>query len=181
MNKLVGEIHPKQFSKRQKAGVYLMGGGGMLLVISLRELLEIPKIEGVGLHLGVLTIAAVLTIVLHEGLHGLFLWIFSKKVQFGATLKSSYGPIFYATSRGSLIPRIKFQTTMLAPQILTILPLLALALATLPDTLANGLLVVAALNLGGSCIDIWGFFLLQKYPRTVLVEDTEDGCKIYEN
>lgn len=162
--------------KKQVVGVYLIGASLVGLSWSLWwEHLDIPYgFAGIGLLIGVV----VVTIVLHEGLHGLLFRLWSEKVKFGCRT-TVFGPVFYATSPGSFFTRNQMVLIALAPQALTILALIGLYTTTV-EWVQFVFASAAALNLCGGCGDIATILLLSKYPRTVLVEDKLDGVAIYE-
>lgn len=179
---LIEEIDTAKWPRRKKIGLLLLCGGLLLSVMDLGEYLGVPKAKEVGTLQSVLSLVVVIApvIILHEGLHGLFFWLFTGKTKFGAKLWSSLGPVFYASSPGSLIPRARIQIVALAPQALTILLFSTAVLVSMPAVVSHSLLLAAALNLGGGGLDIYFTWSLRKYPRTVLVEDLKTGCKIYE-
>lgn len=177
---LVEEFTLKNLSKRKKIGVILLGIFGMFLIINLGEFLGILKVGMNPQYFLAVLIAFIVTVVIHEGLHGLFFYIFSGKVKFGAKLRGGMGPAFFATSPGSLIPKRRFQLVALAPQILTICLVPTLFLIPYPSMLSNILVLTMALNFGGGCLDIYIALWSRKFPRSFLFEDIRDGLKIYE-
>ena len=181
---LVEDWKLKSLPRRKRIGIQMLGMSGMLGVIVLGEYLFRVDVQAATdsfvLWAVVLIIVFVVTVVLHEGLHGLFFWLFSHKVRFGAQLWSLMGPTFWASSPGSLFPRAKFQTIALAPQLLTILLFLILALVPLSNIVTYALILTAAFNLGGGCLDIYAAILLCKYPRSLFIEDARDGFKVYK-
>lgn len=181
---LIEDWKLKSCPRRKRIGVLMLGMSGMLFIIVLGEYLlkiDVKSITNSWASWAAVVISVfVVVTVLHEGLHGLLFWIFGGRVHFGAKLWSLMGPVFYASSPGSLIPRAKYQMIALAPQLLTVLLFLMLALAPLSNIVAYALILAAALNVGGGCLDIYATILLRKYPRSVLIEDTRDGFKAYE-
>jgi len=179
---LIREIDLKKWSKRKKAGLLFSSFGLMVLVTNFGDYLGVPGAEEIGATAALLCIVPTLifVVVLHEGMHGSFFWLYTGKAEFGFKLRSPIGPVFWASSPGSLLPRTKVQAVALAPQILTAPAILISALVSMPDTIAHSLLLAAALNLGGGGLDLYFAALLSRYPRTVLVEDLQTGCKIYE-
>lgn len=184
--KLVENLSTKTISKKKKWGVLLLGMGGYILLYNLGEYLlgidfrEVTEEYSLFWWLVIVTSSFVATIVAHEGLHGLFFWLFTGKAKFGFKLWSSWGPIFWASSPGSLISRRRFQIVALAPQILTIILLPIMVFVPLSSILAYCLLIAAGFNLCGGCFDIYLFFVLRKYPKHFLVQDTLDGALIWE-
>jgi hypothetical protein len=123
--------------------------------------------------------ATITMIVLHEGLHGLTLKLYGKRVRFGAILKQGRWmmPAFYTTSPDT-ITRAQYQTLCLAPQALTVLGVFLLAFAPLPKILSYGLLTLAVINFGGSAGDLYFTYLLGRYPKDTMFKDTKDGFRI---
>jgi len=177
---LVEEFKIKNLPKRKRIGIVLMSCAVMIFVIEIGRYLPRLSIQDVGFINWSIMVVAVLifVVVIHEGLHGLFFWLFSRKVKFGFRLKGSMGPAFWTSSPGSLIPRLRFQIVGLAPQILTVM--LLLLLTPMPTILKYGLLWAVVFNLGGGGPDIFGVIYLRRYPRSCLVEDVEDGMRIYK-
>lgn len=120
-----------------------------------------------------LTLAAI--IILHEGVHGLFFWYYSKaRPEFGLKL-----PLYaYAAMPGWYFPRNAFLTIALAPLVI----ISALGLLLIP-LLPKGLVLFTFLlllgNAAGAAGDLYMAFILLRYPPDSLVEDTRSGFKIY--
>jgi hypothetical protein len=125
---------------------------------------------------GLVALCAVILIPLHEGMHGLFFRLFGGKVSFGARLKTSFGPVFWATSP-KMYSKRQFQIIGLAPQLLTVICLLMLG--HFSPVVNIGLIITAVGNLLGGVFDIYISVLLRRFPAGVLVRDTMDGCVIY--
>jgi hypothetical protein len=119
----------------------------------------------------------VATIPLHEGMHGLFFRLYGGKVKFGAKLRTTFGPVFWATSE-KMFPRRQFQTISLAPQILTVVLGALVALGSFPAIVQMGLIIVAVGNLFGGAFDIYLAILLRGYPSSVMVRDIQDGLEV---
>jgi hypothetical protein len=117
--------------------------------------------------------------IIHEGLHGVFFYYYSKKVRFGVKWKSKFGPTPYASSPDSLFTKKQFQVISLAPQILTVAVMFAGTFFSLPIFAMCVIFGVA--NLGGGCIDLWTAYELQKLPDDIMVEDTKDGFRVWAN
>ena len=126
----------------------------------------------------IMLVAGLVSIVLHEGLHGVFFYRFCGQAKFGATW-SKLGPVFWASAPGSQLTRRRYQMVGLAPQILTVAIVIVLLTTPLPVGIAYGLLCGAAFNLGGGCMDIYVVKLLRKYPPDYILEDIKDGCRVY--
>ena len=117
-------------------------------------------------------------ISVHEALHGLLFWVFGGKVKFGAKLKTSVGPIFWATS-DKLFSKRQYRIISLAPQILTLTCVLIIFFAELPTVYEIGLWIIAVGNLCGGGFDIYISCILDKFPAGALFQDKQDGVQVY--
>ncbi len=157
---------------------------GSLLMLSLPTLLS-PQLTPIVLHIGLigysLTWLGLLLgiVIIHEGLHGLFFWTYSRRVKFGVKWKTKYGPTPYATSPNSVFTRPQYQIIALAPQILTAV---LFVLSSFLDSSSSAILIIVAImNLGAGCIDIWSALKVQSFPKKALIEDTQDGFTVWSN
>lgn len=116
-------------------------------------------------------------IAIHEGLHGVFFWLYSRHLSFGVKWKTKFGPAPYATSSGRMFTKRQYQMIGFAPQFLSA-TLLVFGIVT-HDAISALLLMAAAANLAGGCIDIWSIYEIQRLPENILVEDTSDGFKVW--
>lgn len=121
---------------------------------------------------------AVVQIVVHEGLHGLFFKIYGKFAQFGAAW-TKIGPVFFATSKGNMFTRLQYIQIGLAPQIFTVLCLAAVILFQMPAMAWMLILTVGAQNLGSGIFDMYASYRVLKLPRGAMIEDVKDGWKVY--
>lgn len=126
-------------------------------------------------------VVVIALVVIHEALHGLFFWLYSERVQYGIKWKTVFGPTPYATSIGSKFTKRQFQMIGIAPQLLTVV-LLGLSLATfrVSSPVSMFALMSAMTNLAGGCVDIYSAFQVGRYSNAILVEDTGDGYKIWQ-
>lgn len=134
------------------------------------------KWEGVS---GILTIVIVLalmfvTIVVHEGIHGL-----------GFILLAKVRPIFafrgvyaYAAAPDWFIPRDPYLVIGLAPFVGISLVGVAL-MAIVPAAWIAPLVLVCVVNATGAIGDLWVAVLLLRQPPEALSNDTGDEIKIY--
>lgn len=118
-------------------------------------------------------------VLIHEGLHGLFFWLYSGKAQFGAKLWTHMGPVFYATSAGSRFTRLQYAQIGLAPQLLTLFCFTAVVSFQLPAALFYFLIMVGSQNLGGGTFDMYATYRVSRLPSGCLIEDVKDGWKVY--
>jgi len=127
---------------------------------------------------GMILFSIVTVTVIHEGLHGLFFWIFGGRVKFGAKLKTSFGPVFWATS-DKIFSKRQFRMISLAPQILTFACFLVIFLAKLPPIYEIGLWIIAVGNLTGGGFDIYISLILGRFPAGSMFQDKQDGLTVY--
>jgi hypothetical protein len=124
--------------------------------------------------LGELLLVTVLMLVLHEGLHGLFFWLFTgerPKFDFKIYYASAAAPDWY-------FPRWQYFFIALAP--LVGITLLCLAvLAWLPAALAIPAFIMLLFNTSGAVGDLWVAARLVFCPRTTYVRDYGDGIDFF--
>ena len=120
---------------------------------------------------------SVLVLFLHEGVHGIFFKLWTGKVSFGAGF-TRFGPVLYATSIGSRLPRNRLLFIALAPQILTLVSF-TLMLLQPPGFLDSLFFACAVVNLGGGGGDFWSSIQLLRYPKELCVEDQPYGITFY--
>lgn len=118
----------------------------------------------------VLVFGAVL--VLHELVHGVFFWLFSRsRPRFG--FKGAYA---YAAAPGWYFPRLRFFVIGLAPLVLiSLVGLMMLPFITLPASLV--VLVALIANAAGAIGDLYMVVRLLSAPRGVLIEDHGEGIR----
>ena len=81
---------------------------------------------------------AVMGVVLHEMVHGVFFLAFGGRPRFGFKPWTRLGPVFYAAAPGSYFTKLEYAATGLSPAVLlTVLLAVALALVTQNDVLAT--------------------------------------------
>ena len=117
----------------------------------------------------------VLILLLHEGIHGLFFWIFSRsRPVFG--LRPLYA---YAGAPSWFFPKRQFTITALGPLVIIgAAGLLLLLLA--PISWVFMIMFLAALNTGGAVGDIFVFFRLLPRPATSFANDTGDVVTFFD-
>jgi hypothetical protein len=120
--------------------------------------------------LGALVAGLVITFPLHEAVHGLAYWAYTRsRPQFG--FKGWYA---YAAAPGWFLPRRSFLVVGLAPLVgITAVGLAALPF--LPALPALGTLVLLAFNAIGAIGDVYLCLRLAFVRGTVVVEDRSDG------
>ena len=113
-------------------------------------------------------------IVVHELVHGVFFWIFTRsRPVFG--LRGWYA---FAAAPGWFLPRGQYLIITLAPFV-TLSLLGMLLMAILPVMTAATALIMTAFNATSSVGDLWIAFRLVGQRRPVIVEDLGDGVNFY--
>ena len=117
----------------------------------------------------------VIILLLHEGIHGLFFWVFSRsRPVFG--LRPLYA---YAGAPTWFFPRRQYAITALGPLVI----IAAVGLLFLMVAPAGWVLMIAflvAINTGGAIGDIFVFNRLLKSSPTSFANDTGDVVTFYE-
>jgi hypothetical protein len=117
----------------------------------------------------------VIVLIIHEIIHGLFFWIFSRGMPVFA-LRPLYA---YAGAPTWFFPKRQYAITALGPLIIIgVVGLLLLLLAPISWTLMTAFLV--ALNTGGAVGDLFVFIRLLKCSPTSFVNDTGDVVTFFE-
>lgn len=139
--------------------------GSAIKVDSIQQLIAIPV---------TLVVVFVAAIVLHEGVHGLFFYLFTgKRPVYGIGLGYAYAaaPEWY-------IPRNRYLVIALAP--LLLLTLLGLALlAWLPPAGIPGVLLFLILNDGGAAGDLTVVGWLLTQPASCMAQDNGHAILLY--
>jgi hypothetical protein len=117
--------------------------------------------------------SAILAIVAHEAVHGLFFWIFRARPVFG--FRGAYA---YAAAPDWFLPRDAFLLIGLAP-FLTLTTLGLAGLATLPDRALPATLVAITINAAGAVGDLAVVVWLTTFPREALIQDVGDIFSVY--
>jgi len=123
-----------------------------------------------------LAVSVVLVIVLREGLHGLVLWIVTRrmpKLGFRSLYAYAAAPEWYVSRRAHL-----FST--LTP--LVVITLLGVAAVTIvPLNFVPGVMLLVSLNFAVAVGDIVTAYWLLRKPKDILVLDYGDGVKVYHH
>lgn len=129
--------------------------------------IDLPALIGIGLAFG-------LILILHEGVHGLFFWLFTgSRPVFG--LKATYA---YAAAPGWYLPRNRYLWVGLSPLVV----ISAAGLLLLPFLSAQWLLawlLALTTNASGAIGDLYVVGWLLGQSRQVLVNDHGDGMRVY--
>jgi hypothetical protein len=121
-------------------------------------------------------LAVVLTLVLHELVHGVCMRAFGAQPRYGVKLEAL---ALYATAPGYAFTRNQYLIVILAP--LVVLSVLALlGIVVLANTLWVPALVAGAVtNASGACGDVYMAWLTARYPDTAYVVDEADGMRVF--
>jgi MFS family permease len=136
--------------------------------------LEMTGWLGIVSFLGLLLGVMLVMIILHEGLHGLFFWLFThEKPKFA--FKGFYA---YAAMPDWYMPKKEYLITALAPLVgITVLGIIGLAL--LPGWADAALVWLLILNTSGAVGDLWIASALLRAPAGVLGRDTGDCSELF--
>lgn len=124
--------------------------------------------------LGLLLLNMIITISLHELMHGLFFWLFSKQ-PFQLGLGPGYA---YAGMPGWFFPRDQYLVIGLAPLIL-LSGLGLIACAFVPLSWLAMLLTGMVINVGGAIGDMYVCLRISREGQQVLIMDTGDRFQVY--
>ncbi|NJK80864.1 MAG: DUF3267 domain-containing protein [Chloroflexaceae bacterium] len=127
------------------------------------------------IYIGLLVLAMLGTIVLHELIHGAFFWLYTR-AQAVYGFKGIYA---YAAAPGWYIPRYQYTITALAPLVCITLAG-ALLVLVVPAAIIFWVAVVVVANAAGATGDLAITAWLLTQPRGTLVHDTGDAMMIYQ-
>ena len=136
--------------------------------------LETTGWVGIASFLGLLLAVMLVMIILHEGLHGLFFWLFTReKPKFA--FKGFYA---YAAMPDWYFPKKDYLITALAPLVgITLVSVIGLAL--LPGWADAALVWLLILNTSGAVGDLWIASALLRAPASVLGRDAGDCSELF--
>ena len=136
--------------------------------------------SSISLDPGSMALGLVCGLALHELAHGVAFLALGARPQFGAKLKTRFGPVFYASGPGSYLSRRGYFVVGLAPALgLTVLLLAVIALAPAGGLIGSAAFLAVVLNVGGSAGDAMMMRTVLTYPADARFEDTADGFVIY--
>jgi hypothetical protein len=126
--------------------------------------------------IGLVFIAIVLTIILHELTHGLVMRLFGAKPKYGILWK---GLMFYATSPGYAYHRNNYVAIALAPFVIISI-LVVFEMWLLQGTIWVALLgVCGVVNASGAIGDMWITMIVLRYATTAYIMDERDGIQVF--
>ena len=148
--------------------IYIRPGYGSVFNLTISSLWDVLKLIGI-----VLGVTAVMVLV-HEGLHGMFFWLFTG----GRPFFGFRGYYAYASAPGWYIPRNPYLVICMAPFVLITAAGLAL-LSVIPGVLVTPMLLLVAMNAAGAVGDLMVFGWLLIKPSRSVVQDFGDGVNLY--
>ncbi len=119
-------------------------------------------------------ISSAIIIVIHEAIHGLAFMFWGGKPHYGAKLPYA----FYCGARNQIFRRNHYLVVGLAP--LVVITLFGIVCTLLAPTLSSYVILAWIANFSGAAGDVVVVAKLLRLPSTVLVEDTETGCRAWE-
>lgn len=123
-----------------------------------------------------LLIGVVLTLIAHEGVHGLAMSFSGAKPRYGILWK---GLMLYATAPGFAFTRNAYVFVLLAPFVL-ISALVVLGLWLFPGSQWTVTWVACGvLNASGAVGDLWMTLIALRYPATARIMDEHDGMRVF--
>ena len=121
-----------------------------------------------------LVIAFIVMVLLHEGIHGFFFWVFTKeRPNFGFKLLYAFAaaPEWY-------IPRNQFIVVGSSPLIFISIAGVAL-MPLIPLSWISGLIFLLTFNAAGSMGDVYTIIISLTHPKEILVNDQGESFTIY--
>ncbi|MBK9751086.1 MAG: DUF3267 domain-containing protein [Chloroflexi bacterium] len=122
-----------------------------------------------------IVLVIVITLPLHELIHGLAITYVGHKPTYGMKLDKG---VLYATADQALFRRDEYLMVALAPLVVITLAALLL-LWIVPNGLVYWLSLAVVLNAGGAIGDLWAVGVVLRHPRSVLVRDEADGFRVF--
>lgn len=129
---------------------------------------------GVFLWLIINVIGYFLILPIHEVVHALAFLFWGGKPYFGTKLPLA----LYCGAKNQLFHRNQYLVIGLAP--LVVLTIAGIIFTLLNPVLASYTLFASLGNVSGAAGDVWTVARLLRYPKSVLVEDTEAGYRVWE-
>jgi hypothetical protein len=120
--------------------------------------------------------AILLTLVLHELVHGLAIRIFGARPKYGVIWQ---GLMFYASAAGHAFQRNHYIVVALAPLVVGSLLGGVLLALPLPPAVLWIISVCAAINAAGAVGDVWITTVVLRYSVHAYVVDEKDGMRLF--
>lgn len=129
-----------------------------------------------------LSLGLVMTVVLHELLHGIGFRACGARPRFGFKPWTKLGPVFYASAPGSYLRRSEYLAAGLAPvTLLTAVLFVALVFLPVSSVFTFTAFLMAGLNVAGSVGDVYIVRKVWVQPSASYFEDRGDGFVVYGN
>lgn len=129
-----------------------------------------PLLTWVGINI----LGSIVILGIHEFVHGLAFMLWGGKPYYGARLPFA----LYCSARNQLFPRNYYIVVGLAPFV--VITLIAIIFIIIAPALASYGLLAWISNFSGAVGDLMAVRWLLRQPSTVLVEDTETGCRVWK-
>ena len=125
---------------------------------------------------GLAVAGIVMTLILHEIVHGIMMSAFGAHPEYGVQWKKM---MLYATCPGYAFRQNSYLAITLAP-VVAISALTIAGLVVLSGTVWVGLAALCgAINGGGAIGDLWIALLVLRYPAKAYVVDERDGFRVF--
>lgn len=124
-----------------------------------------------------LLIASMITVIIHELVHGMIMWWYGKSVSFGVIPTKG---VFYVASFGQYMTRRESILTALGPLIVITIGAIPL-MAVVPPLYAIVVFFILVVNATGAVGDIYLVWRLLHLPKgTLLYDESRDTSYLYE-
>ncbi|HLH62387.1 MAG TPA: DUF3267 domain-containing protein [Ktedonobacteraceae bacterium] len=175
-------LEPEQLQPLAKISLQMLGIGAVFFVVlnyaayywRTHTLALHITVESVLLWLVINIIGYVLILPIHEVVHALAFLFWGGRPYFGTKLPLA----LYCGAKNQLFHRNQYLVIGLAP--LVMLTLAGIIFTLLTPVLASYTLFASLGNVSGAAGDVWTVARLLRYPKSVLVEDTEAGYRVWE-
>jgi hypothetical protein len=136
--------------------------------------LGISGVGGLLQALGVVIVVTVVMILLHEAVHGVFFWLFTRTIPRFA-FKGVYA---YAAAPDWYLPKFQYLATALAPLVMLSAAGVGL-MAVVPASSFVTLLLFLVSNASGAIGDLWVAGWLLRQPNACYANDQGDAVSLY--
>ncbi len=175
-------LEPAQLQSLAKISLQMLGIGTIFFVV-LNYATYFWRTHTLALHItagGVLLwlviniIGYLLILPIHEVVHALAFLFWGGRPYFGTKLPLA----LYCGAKNQLFHRNQYLVVGLAP--LVVLTLAGIIFTLINPVLASNTLFASLGNVSGAAGDVWTVARLLQRPKSVLVEDTEAGYRVWE-
>lgn len=151
----------------------LLSGFALLMLGVTMQITPFPAIP-IGIILIIQLLSLLITVVVHEIWHAVFIIAYGGHPKFGWKWMKGLGPVVYATTDGYYSVRA-YRHIAAAPLVIISL----ICIIGMFFGLGWWLIVPFVFNAIGAGGDLLSLRTLQRYPADYLIEDTQDGFKVY--